>query len=169
MSHKVFSKKFNSDLIRSASQSPRLRYHHNIHATFDDPVQRIVIALCQGTYIPPHYHNLSHQWEFFHVVEGCVDLLIFSDSGVVTNITSIGPDKKQYAVEIPPFLCHTLICNSKQAIIYEWKQGPFDLIHAKVIPSWSLPESTDNYDRERIIKMISSLKVGDCFNSFLHE
>ncbi|HDL8116209.1 TPA: WbuC family cupin fold metalloprotein, partial [Yersinia enterocolitica] len=74
-----FDDEFKNNLRKKAKESVRRRAHHNIHDNYADPVQRLAIGLCYGTYIPPHKHIHEKQWEFFHLIEGVVKLIIFSE------------------------------------------------------------------------------------------
>ncbi|MDE9458267.1 WbuC family cupin fold metalloprotein [Xenorhabdus bovienii] len=165
---KYFTKEFNEKLLSEAELSPRLRYHYNLHNSYNDPVQRLAIGIQYGSYIPPHYHALSSQWEFFHIIKGCVLLIIFSHEGIVEDIIELGEESNTYAAEIPPMTCHTLVCKSSDAIIYEWKQGPFDSKNAKIIPHWAPPESYEHVSREYIIKYLLHLSIGEHINVLKH-
>ena len=44
-------------LLASAAQSTRRRAHLLLHDSPEDSVQRLLIALHHGTYLPPHRHH----------------------------------------------------------------------------------------------------------------
>lgn len=158
----LFDEKFKTDLYLRAETSPRLRAHHNIHNSFDEPVQRLAIALLKGSYIPPHMHVQPHQWEFFHVVEGRVKLILFSDEGMVTATHLLGDGQESFAVQLPPGTLHTLVCLSERACVFEWKQGPYEPERAKSSPSWSVAEESENAGSELI--WLERASVGDKFS-----
>ena len=56
------------DLYKQAEESARLRSHLLMHDSHQDKVQRLLIALVKGSFVEPHYHELSHQWEMFVVM-----------------------------------------------------------------------------------------------------
>lgn len=92
-------------LAAKAAQAPRLRAHLNVHERLDAAVQRLFIATEPGTYMRPHRHAEAHKWEFFVVLHGQLDLLIFDDAGRVTQRTVMAPAGVAAgtpAVEIPP-------------------------------------------------------------------
>ena len=66
----VFSIKQLEALIELAQNAERLRAHLCLHNSHQDRVQKILIALTKGTYIPPHFHKKIHQWEHFQVIIG---------------------------------------------------------------------------------------------------
>lgn len=155
-----FDNEFKSNLRKRAKESTRLRAHHNIHNDYTDPVQRLAIGLCPGTYIPPHKHVLENQWEFFHLVEGCIKFITFSEDGFITD-THIIDTESTFAIQIPPNIIHTLVCVSDYALVFEWKQGPFIISQAKVQPAWVISE--ENEHSADIIKLFENCKVGDRF------
>lgn len=159
----IFSKHKAESLLLKASCSERLRAHYNLHDSYNEAVQRIVIGLHHGTYIPPHYHNLNNQWELFQVFSGEVDLFIFDMNGFVLDKVSLGAVSGNYFIQITPNTCHTLVCRSDSALVLEIKPGPFDITRAKVVPEWSYPEEYSFVSREKITAMLSNMKVGDRF------
>lgn len=152
-----------SDLTQRASQSVRLRTHLLLHESPQDIVQRVVIGLARGTFIPPHFHELQHQWEHFHVLKGEVELLLFDNNGYLNKKTILGGRNGNIFVQIPPLIPHTLVCRTSTAIIMEIKEGPFDERYAKVIPCWSHDEDYSKLSRESIIAMMTELSVGEKF------
>ena len=46
------------ELSRKASESPRRRAHHLLHASREDAVQRLAVVMHRATYIRPHRHAL---------------------------------------------------------------------------------------------------------------
>ncbi|EKN4183860.1 WbuC family cupin fold metalloprotein [Yersinia ruckeri] len=164
MKYTIFSNKEAELLIEKAYCSARLRTHCNLHHSYLEPVQRVVIALLHGTYIPPHYHSNDNQWEFFQVLKGIVDLFIFDDEGNVSDIIPLGDNSSNYFVEIKPRTCHTLVCRSDSAILVEVKQGPFDINNAKIVPEWSFPEEYGLIRRDIIITSLENMNIGDKFS-----
>ncbi|WP_370550444.1 WbuC family cupin fold metalloprotein [Edwardsiella tarda] len=159
----IFSNKNAESLLLNASCSGRLRAHYNLHTSSDEAVQRVVIGLHNGTYIPPHYHALNSQWELFQVCSGEVDLFIFDMSGFLLKKIPLSTDSGNYFAQIAPNTCHTLVCRSDSALILEIKQGPFDTAKAKVIPEWSYPEEYSLVSREQILTMLGDMREGERF------
>jgi cupin fold WbuC family metalloprotein len=151
------------DLTQEAFASIRLRTHLLLHESPDDVVQRIIIGLVKGTYIPPHFHELQHQWEHFHVLHGEVELMLFDNNGCLNKKVILGGQSKNVIVQIPPLIPHTLVCRSPTAVVMEIKEGPFDEKFAKVIPSWSYSEDYSIVSRDTITSMMAQLSIGDRF------
>nr|CDF66392.1 hypothetical protein [Yersinia similis] len=158
----IFDDNFKKELYEKAEKSVRRRAHHNIHRNILEPVQRLAIALLKGTYIPPHKHTLEKQWEFFHIIEGDLKFVTFSDSGQITQSLSIGKSGNIFAIQIPPNIIHSLLCLSERAMIFEWKEGPFNLEQAKCFLPWTIPEGDPRVPE--IVKMLELAKPGDYIN-----
>lgn len=124
-------------LFEEATHSERKRSHLLLHAGHHEKVQRLIIALLQGSYVEPHYHELSHQWEMFIVMEGCIEVKLYSDTGVVRSSFKAGPEAGNSVVEFAPGDIHSVECLSERALMIEIKEGPFDPKYAKVSPGWA--------------------------------
>lgn len=138
----TFDTAFKEALYRDADHASRKRAHRQIHPEASDAVQRIAIALRQGTYIPPHRHPQPHAWEFIHVTDGSVKLILFTADGEVDKVMLLGPPHDAFAVQLPPNTLHTLVCLSEHALFFEVKQGPYDPATAKAGVTWA-PEEGD--------------------------
>lgn len=155
----IFDNKFKEGLYSKAKESVRRRAHYTIHNDYSEPVQRLAIAILKGSYIPPHKHVLSTQWEFFHLIEGELKLVIFSEEGYVKELYYLGESTGVFAIQIPPGVIHTLVCLSKKAMVFEWKEGPFEPERAKLIPSWVINEQDVRADD--FIKCLERIKIND--------
>lgn len=122
-------------LFKQATNSPRKRAHLNLHASFDDKVQRLYIALLKGSYVEPHYHALAHQWEMFIVKSGVLKVTLHNKTGSVINSFLVGDGQDVQSVEFQPGDVHSVECVSEQALMLEIKEGPFIEKHAKVLLS----------------------------------
>lgn len=120
-------------LFEQASNSPRKRAHLNLHASFDDKVQRLYIALLKGSYVEPHYHALAHQWEMFIVQSGVIKVTMYKKNGTIINCFLVGEDQNINSVEFQPGDAHSVECISEKAVMLEIKEGPFVEKHAKVL------------------------------------
>lgn len=138
---RIFNAQYRDAMYRQADASPRLRAHERLHEKSQDPVQRIVIALRYGTYVPPHKHPAGHDWELFQVVAGDVKLVIFNDDGMVKQTLRLGPDHENFAVQMPAGTVHSLVCMSDHALFIEVKQGPYREEDAKLVMRWAPGES----------------------------
>lgn len=122
-------------LFEQANHSPRKRAHLNLHASFDEKVQRLYIALLKGSYVEPHYHELVHQWEMFIVQSGVLKVTLHNKDGSVISSFLVGDGQDVQSVEFQPGDVHSVECVSEQALMLEIKEGPFIEKHAKVLLS----------------------------------
>ncbi|MGY8836823.1 MAG: WbuC family cupin fold metalloprotein [Enterobacterales bacterium] len=120
-------------LFEQASYSSRKRAHLNLHASFDDKVQRLYIALLKGSYVGPHYHALAHQWEMFIVQRGILKVMLHHKDGSVISSCLVGDEQDTQAIEFKPGDVHSVECVSEQVLMLEIKEGPYNEDQAKVL------------------------------------
>ena len=100
---------------REAQASPHKRSHYNLHEELTDPVQRLCIALHQGSYVQPHRHPEDFKWEMMLIISGTVRMLIFDDIGKLIDIIELSeqdpyrPLSRENTAEAESFLdwCRT--------------------------------------------------------------
>ncbi|UGB01012.1 WbuC family cupin fold metalloprotein [Leclercia sp. G3L] len=123
-------------LYKEAEQSERLRSHLLLHDSHQDKVQRLLIAMKKGSYVDPHFHILKHQWEMFTIIEGQLQVCLYSDEGKVIKRFTAGQNTGITVVEFAPGDIHSVECLTEQALLLEVKEGPFDPAYAKSSPQW---------------------------------
>lgn len=123
-------------LFEQAALSPRKRAHLNLHSSFDEKVQRLYIAMLQGSYVEPHYHELPHQWEMFFVLQGVVVLTLYNNDGSVIKSLMMGEGQDIQSIELQPSDIHSVECISARVLMLEIKEGPFNPEFAKAFPNW---------------------------------
>lgn len=112
------------EIVNTAKSSGRLRTNLNIHESAESAVQRLFLAFEPDTYIRPHRHPQANKQELFIILEGEIDLLIFNNSGDVTERIEMSAGKTR-AVEIPPDTWHSYICKQSGSLAIEIKEGPY--------------------------------------------
>ncbi|MBL4240366.1 WbuC family cupin fold metalloprotein [Vibrio fluvialis] len=127
------------NLYKDAKQSSRKRTHFNLHKSYDEKVQRLIIALVRGSFVEPHFHSLSHQWESFFVLEGKIEVNIYTDEGEIASSCIIGDNEEFQFIELQPKEIHSVQCISEVATILEIKEGPFIPENAKTIAEFLKP------------------------------
>lgn len=142
-----FSQSLIDDLVVRASQSPRLRQHLNIHASYEDPCQIFFNAVEPQSYIRPHRHMLDPRKERILAIRGRFAAIRFNDGGSVLQITRFSAmsqcgDSWDVGVEFNPEDWHTVIAEEEGAVLLEIKAGPFDPAAAKDFASWAPREGT---------------------------
>lgn len=124
------------NLVKDAARSERLRSHLLLHHSHQERVQRLIIAMMQGSYVEPHYHELPNQWEMFSILEGTLNITLYATDGGIISRFEAGPDNGVSLVEFAPGDIHSIECVSPTALLLEIKEGPFDPQHAKTFPHW---------------------------------
>lgn len=133
---RLFDDKMIMDLYQEAEGSERKRSHLLLHKSHSETVQRLLIALVEGSFVEPHYHELANQWEMFIVMRGELKIKLYDNAGVVIKEFNAGPDLPISIVEFHPGDIHSVECVSGQALMMEIKEGPFNPDFAKVFPDW---------------------------------
>ncbi len=130
------------DLLKARlAHSPRRRMRILTHRDVGDQVQEMLIAFRRGVYIPPHKH--IGRSESFHIVEGTLDVVIFSDNGTVVDVIPMGDYRSGkvffYRIADPSY--HTLVVRSEQVVFHETSGGPFSR-EANEFADWA-PDERD--------------------------
>jgi cupin fold WbuC family metalloprotein len=112
-------------LRQAVRNTPKRRVRINAHPGSDDQLHEMIIAIEPGSYIRPHKH--PGKSEAFHVIEGEVDIVVFSEEGNIDRIVSLaakgGRHPFYYRMSTAHF--HTLIIRSDLLVVHEITNGPF--------------------------------------------
>lgn len=110
-------------LIDALQNSSRGRVRICAHQTNDSLLHEMIIAINQDSYIRPHRH--PYKTESFHVIDGCADVVIFTEEGKIQQVIKLGEGGAfYYRLSAPLF--HTLVIHTPTFIIHEITNGPFD-------------------------------------------
>jgi cupin fold WbuC family metalloprotein len=139
---KLFSQALLDELTAKASASPRLRAHHNIHASPADRVQRFLVAAQRESYFRPHRHLTRS--ELALVIRGHFDVLTFDAKGGVTGRYRVGLDTPNIGFETPQATWHTLLAVTDGAAFLEIKEGPYDPATTSEFAPWAPPEGHES-------------------------
>ena len=135
------------ELLAKSRTSIRRRQHLNLHASYEEPCQRLLNAIQKNSYIRPHRHALDPKQESLFALSGLLALICFDDSGEVLSIQKFGSEKYVVqndvllGVELPPSVWHTVIALVDDSILLEIKAGPFRVDAAKEHASWAPDEN----------------------------
>ncbi|MDO6461219.1 WbuC family cupin fold metalloprotein [Granulosicoccaceae sp. 1_MG-2023] len=129
------------ELSRRAAESPRLRAHQNFHANAAEAVQRLMIAMQPGTFVPVHCHERDGMWELLMIQRGEVECVIFDGDGQVLARHRMCAGGQLTAIELPPGTWHSVICRQAGTVIFEVKPGPYDPAQAARRAPWCPDES----------------------------
>jgi cupin fold WbuC family metalloprotein len=133
------------EVLRDAvAQSPKGRVRINLHPDAMDSLHEMIIAIDAQSYIRPHMH--PGKSESFHIVDGVVDVVVFDETGAITEVIELGAPgtgRAFYYRMSRPFL-HTLVVHSSLLVVHETTNGPFDpnaTRFASFAPDGSDPEA----------------------------
>lgn len=127
-----------AQLLSRAAISPRKRMNLNLHTDQTDPISRFLNAGIAGTYVRPHRHQ-DEKWELVSVLQGKVDVILFSTDGFVKNRMPLSPETAAVA-EIPGGEWHSVMFHAPAAVLLEVKAGPYDPLLDKEFAGWAPPE-----------------------------
>jgi cupin fold WbuC family metalloprotein len=113
------------EMKRAAESNERRRIRLCAHRSVDDRLHEMVIVHAFDTYVRPHKH--VGKSESFHVIDGEVDVVIFSEEGDVADVIPMGPfhSGRPFFYRIADPLFHTLIIRSPTLVFHETTTGPF--------------------------------------------
>ena len=150
---------FFKTLLLKAGSSERKRAHHNIHKELDEPVQRLCIALLQGTYVRPHHHSQKNKWELILGLKGRLGLVIFDEGGVIIDKLTLAPGSSMSGLELEPNTWHTVYPQSEEVVILEVKEGPYTPAIESDFAQWA-PKEGDSTVPE-FLEWIQIAEIGD--------
>jgi len=110
---------------KAAAKSERGRARICAHHTSEDLLHEMLIAITPRSYIRPHRH--LEKSESFHVVEGIVDVIVFSENGDITKIIELGEpgSGRSFFYRMSESKFHTLLIHSQILVVHEVTNGPF--------------------------------------------
>ncbi len=125
-----------------AIASIRKRKNLNFHKDYSDNLQRLLNAMEPDTYVHPHKHETPNKREVFIILRGSIAVIIYDNTGTITNITILNHNNGIYGVEIPPSTWHSLVSLQTNSVLYEVKDGPYDVNTDKIFATWAPNENT---------------------------
>jgi len=147
------------ELVAKAKASTRLRANHNVHASLDEPVQRLFIAIEPGSYVQPHRHPEQGKWEFFMLVRGRLAALLFDDQGKLLRREELSPAGPVYGFEIPPNSWHCVVALEPGSVFFEVKHGPYTPLSDKDFAGWAPREGDPGCGG--FVQWLASAEPGD--------
>jgi cupin fold WbuC family metalloprotein len=139
---KILDRELLADLSAQARRNPRRRQNYNLHASLDDPCQRLLNAMEPGSYIRPHRHLTLAKQEGFVGVGGRLAALVFDAQGRVLDVIVFGPREPVFGVDIPVGVWHTVVSLEPGSVFYETKTGPYVPIPPEDLAPWAPAEGS---------------------------
>lgn len=154
--------RINSTLLEAVSQeasaSSRKRKNHNFHPHPSARIQRMLNAMEPGTYVRPHKHESPDKLEVFFCLRGSFAVVVFSETGQITDIEILDPETGHYGVEIAPRTWHSLVSIKPGSVAYEVKDGPYNPADDKQFAAWS-PEEGSEEAQPWLAKLVKEMEV----------
>jgi cupin fold WbuC family metalloprotein len=110
-------------ISKEANQSPRLRMNHNLHASLDDKVQRLLNAMEPGTILPVHRHKDTD--ETYIILRGKLDVKVYNERKELIDTIRLDPAEGKYGIHIPANSWHNVEVIDAGTVIFEVKEGPY--------------------------------------------
>lgn len=132
--------------IRGSRESRRKRIILPIHRTQGAIVQRMLNFLQPGTYIRPHMHPLDHATESLVLIKGAIRFYRFTENGKVESISELKGKTFRSVIDIEPGVWHSFVVLEKDTVIFECKQGPYNVKTDKVFAKWAPEEGSDEVE-----------------------
>ena len=111
------------EVCNQAKKSPRLRMNYNFHQSLDDKCHRFLNAMEPETEVPIHKHPTKD--ETFVILRGKVRVTTQRDDGSIIDDIILCPEMRNYGVNIPKGVWHTIEALDPNSCIFECKEGPF--------------------------------------------
>lgn len=124
------------ELKTLAAANPRQRARLCVHSAPDSILHEMFIVHGRDAYVRPHRH-LNRQ-EGLLVLEGCADLLTFSDSGEVQRVVRLDAGCFFNRLNLPIY--HMIRIRSEALVFYEATSGPFQRGDTELAP-WAPPDA----------------------------
>lgn len=112
-----------NEITQQACDSPRLRMNHNLHASLDDKVQRLLNAMEPGTKLPIHRHKFTD--ETYIILRGKLDVKVYSEQKECIATYRLDPAEGKFGIHIPANSWHNVEILENGTVIFEVKEGPY--------------------------------------------
>ena len=136
----VFTKDMQNYLVDFVSKSEYGIARICAHNNQNDRLHEMVIVLKDSHYVPPHKH--INKSESFHVIEGILGVIIFTDSGEINKTIILDTEKGSVFYRLSDELYHMVISLTPYTVFHEITDGPFKQNDSK-LPLWAPNKNSD--------------------------
>lgn len=127
-------------LTEAARTSPRLRKNLNLHPSDESRCHRLLNAIEPDSYIRPHRHLDPEKDEAFILMSGRLGVILFSDTGEVTETVILSHGAGILAADVPSGVFHTAVSLEPGTVFFEAKAGPYLPLGEAEFAAWAPPE-----------------------------
>jgi len=137
---RIVTRELLHQLAESARTSPRLRKNHNLHPSDESRCHRLLNAIEPASYIRPHRHLDPEKDEAFILISGRLGIILFSDTGEVTETVTLSRQGGLLAADIPSGAFHTAVSLEPGTVFFEAKAGPYLPLSEAETAAWAPAE-----------------------------
>ena len=143
-----------SKIKKLAKKTANKRARVCVHKTLSSKTNEMIIALKKGSYIRPHKHPYSKS-ESYHVIEGKMDVYVFSKKGKKIKVINMGDYKSKlnFYYRMNKSYFHLPIAVSDWCVYHEVYSGPFKKNQDVKYAKWS-PEENNKDQVNKFLKKI---------------
>ena len=111
-----------SKALANKRQRVRLCSHSSVH----DTLHEMLIIHVKNAYVRPHKH--PEKSESFHMIEGQLNVIIFSEEGAIREIIEMGEysSGRRFYYRLVKGAYHTVVPISEVVVFHEVTNGPFN-------------------------------------------
>lgn len=114
-----------------AKASPRLRMNYNLHASFEDSVQRMFNAIEPGSVIPIARHPWSS--ETLLLLRGKLRVDIYNDQKEIIESVILDNAQGIIGYHIPKMTWHCVEALESGTVLFETREGPYQPVQEEDI------------------------------------
>lgn len=142
-------------LKQAASQAPLRRARLCMHTSHDDPIQEMVIAVCDDCYIAPH--RQQGKTKSYVLLDGRLSVYFFDADGKVEQHIEMSPSGQGTccSLRFDSSQWHTVMSQSDHSVYTETIVGPYDPEGT----DWA-PWAPDADDEAAIVSFRAVLEAG---------
>lgn len=151
-------KKDFEQLIDFAFKSNRKRARYCTHKNKESQLQDMFEVFTNQTYMRP-LKQVNKTYSF-HIIQGCVDVYLFSDTGEVTDMISLGDFRsgKNFYFRPPENTYRSFITRTNFVIYHEATTGPFRKEDTVFAP-WAPAEGDSKGIADFLLKLKEEIKI----------
>jgi cupin fold WbuC family metalloprotein len=140
-------------LINKAKTNERNRVRLCTHLDIHDPVHEMLIVHKKNCYVRPHKHLKKS--ESFHLIQGELDVVIFNEDGVISDLIEMGFKKSNsvFYYRLIESYYHTIVPKTKWVVFHETTKGPF-VNSETIFANWA-PNEDDFEKNEKYLKNLN--------------
>ena len=152
-----YNKNIVSKIKTLAKKTKNKRARVCIHKNLASKTNEMIIALKKGSYIRPHRHPHSKS-ESYHVIEGKMDVYVFSRKGKKVKVINMGDYKSKlnFYYRMNKSFFHLPVAVSNWCVYHEVYSGPFVKKIDVRYPSWAPSEMNKN-EKTNFLKKIGHI------------